>query len=146
MVRTFIRLELTCVFTPTLLPDVGCYINKDGTPARSSGYLRWETRADSYAHRGGHLILVSSSFIEIRHLHTGKLVQVIEGNDMRLVHASERSVMITMKGDVTNSNDSEHRLVELVETADLAEQEAQVASIRSPGVRASQALWDEWDM
>ncbi|KAH8099970.1 hypothetical protein BXZ70DRAFT_1024921 [Cristinia sonorae] len=123
--------------------DVGCYINKDGTPARSSGYLRWETRADSFAHRNGHLILVSSSFIEIRTLHTGKLVQVIEGIDIQLVHASERSAMISMKADGGKSNETEYKLVELVETANLAEQQAQ---LRSPGVNGHQGLWDEWDM
>ncbi|TCD69356.1 hypothetical protein EIP91_007912 [Steccherinum ochraceum] len=126
--------------------NVGCYINKDGTPARSSGYLRWETRADSFAHRGAHLILVSSSFIEIRSLNTGKLVQVIEGSDMRLVHSSERSVMVTMKNDAKSGSELEYKLVELVETANLEEQQLQEAQMRTPGVRASQKIWDEWDM
>ncbi|THH33188.1 hypothetical protein EUX98_g965 [Antrodiella citrinella] len=123
--------------------DVGCYLNKDGTPARSSGYLRWETRADSFAHHGTHLILISSSYIEIRTLNTGKLVQVLEGTDMRLVHASERSVMISMKGDGGRTNETECNLVELVETAVLAEQQAQ---IRSSNARSTQGIWDEWDM
>lgn len=126
------------IHTLTVLADVGCYINKDGTPARSSGYLRWETRADSYAHIGGHLILVSTSFVEIRTLQTGKLVQVIEGADMRLVHASERSVMIAV-----SEKGGGCKLVELVETADLAEQRMQV---RSSGVSGAHGIWDEWDM
>lgn len=130
--------ELIVVFN-----DVGCYLNKDGTPARSSGYLRWETRAESFAHRGTHLILISPTFIEIRTLNTGKLVQVLEGIDMQLVHASERSVMISMKSGAEGGKEAEYKLVELVETANLAEQQAQ---LRSPGVRGSSGYWDEWDM
>lgn len=73
-------------------------------------------------------------------------MQVIEGMDMRLVHASERSAMVSMKVDAEGGNETEYKLVELVETADLAEQQAQEAAVRSPGVRASQGIWDEWDM
>lgn len=124
--------ELLVVFD-----ELGCYIDRHGVPCRSSGYLRWETKATSYAHRGEHVFLFSPEFIEIRSLATGKLVQVIEGSDIRLVHASERGMFVAMRGDDKGGGGPSDTLVELVETADLTAQQ-QTSSV--PGV------WDEWDM
>ncbi|EKM58279.1 uncharacterized protein PHACADRAFT_140069, partial [Phanerochaete carnosa HHB-10118-sp] len=124
--------ELLIVFD-----ELGCYIDRHGVPCRSSGYLRWETKATSCAHRGEHVLLFSPEFIEIRSLATGKLVQVIEGSDIRLVHASERGIFVAMHGDDKGGGGPNDRLVELIETADLT---AQQQTSNVPGV------WDEWDM
>jgi RHO1 GDP-GTP exchange protein 1/2 len=84
------------------------------------------------------LLLFSAEFVEIRSLATGKLVQVIEGFDIRLVHASERSILVVMRGSGDKHGDGAgEKLVELVETVDLATQQQ---STNTPG------LWDEWDM
>lgn len=118
--------------------ELGCYIDRHGAPCRSSGYLRWETKATSYAHRGEHVLLFSQDFIEIRSVTTGKLVQVIEGQEIRLVHASDRSILVAMRGgEEKGSTGSDDKLVELVETTDLT---AQQQPSNVPG------LWDEWDM
>lgn len=106
-------------------------------PCRSSGYLRWETKATSYAHRGEHIFLFSSEFIEIRSVATGRLVQVIEGSDTRVVHASERGILVAMREDDKGGGRPSDKLVELVETTDLT---AQQQTSNVPGV------WDEWDM
>ncbi|GJE88623.1 RhoGEF/DH domain-containing protein [Phanerochaete sordida] len=124
--------ELLVVFD-----ELGCYIDRHGIPCRASGYLRWETKATSCAHRGEHVFLFSPEFIEIRSLATGKLVQVIEGSDIRLVHSSERAMFVAMRGDDKAGGGPSDKLVELVETTDLTAQQ-QTSSV--PGV------WDEWDM
>ena len=85
----------------------------------------------SYAHRGEHVLLFSAEFIEIRTLATGKLIQVIKGQDIRLVHASERSILVAMCDERGDGLDE--KLVELVETADLTTQQT---TTNSPG------LWD----
>jgi RHO1 GDP-GTP exchange protein 1/2 len=54
---------------------MGCYVDKHGRPSRSSGYVRWEARANSFATRGQHLLLFSPSFVEIRLIHKGRLEQ-----------------------------------------------------------------------
>ena len=41
--------------------------------------------AISYAHRGEHILLFAPEFIEVRTVHTGKLVQVVEGAGIRRV-------------------------------------------------------------
>ena len=114
--------------------ELGCYINRQGVPCRSSGYLRWETKATSYAKQGPHILLFSSEFVEIRHAATGRLVQVVEGQDVRCVHASDRAILVAMRG----SDGKTDKLVELIETADLMELKKQDSK--------SAALWDEWDM
>ncbi|KAF7799770.1 hypothetical protein EIP86_011012 [Pleurotus ostreatoroseus] len=117
--------------------ELGCFINRHGVPSRSAGYVRWESKATSVAHRGEHVLLFSSEFIEIRTVASGKLVQVIEGQDIRLVHASERSILVAMQGEDKHVAGTVDKLVELVETAELG---AQRHDTNLSG------LWDEWDM
>lgn len=123
-------------------PDLGCYINRRGIPCRSSGYLRWETKAASYARRGPNILLFSSEFIEIRDIATGRLVQVIEGHDIRGVHASDHAIFVAMRGEDGAGGQEgavvADRLVELFETADLRELKKQDSK--------SSAMWEEWDM
>lgn len=106
------------------IAELGCYTDKYGIPSRSSGYLRWETRATSCSWRGEHLLLFSPEFIEIRTVHTGKLVQVIEAAEIRRIDVGllnpdkDATTLIAVKGR------EEHGLVvdtiqELVETTEI---------------------------
>ncbi|KAI0635913.1 hypothetical protein C8Q77DRAFT_1100369 [Trametes polyzona] len=124
--------------------ELGCYIDKHGVPTRSSGYLRWETRAVSYAHRGDFLLLISPEFIEVRTLHTGKLVQVLEGTDMRRIDigllspdkdSAAGTTLIAMRGREDQGLVAD-RILELVETAEL----------RTPRVSDVPGAWDEFDI
>ncbi|KAH9949942.1 hypothetical protein B0H21DRAFT_725350 [Amylocystis lapponica] len=105
--------------------ELGCYIDKHGVPSRSSGYLRWESKASAY-------------FIEVRTVHTGKLVQVLEGADVRLVYAGllpmDKTTLVAMKGRDERGAVAD-QLMELVETAELA----------TPLAASVPALWDEFD-
>ena len=146
--RSFVPLEALAVVHTKLFPrskywilnknrtsELGCYINRRGIPRRSAGYLRWETKATAFAHPGNgeHVLLFSPEFIEVRTVGTGRLVQVIEGEDIRLVHASERAVLVAMKGP----QDAD-KLVELIETAELSALGGQDDGVPS-------GVWDEWD-
>ncbi|PSS19954.1 hypothetical protein EW026_g3219 [Hermanssonia centrifuga] len=72
---------------------------------------------------------------------TGRLVQVIEGENIRLVHTSERAIFVAMKGvQDKGAGWVTDKLVELVETSDL------VAQQRTTQTNNAQGLWDEWDM
>ncbi|KAI9060664.1 hypothetical protein FKP32DRAFT_1613628 [Trametes sanguinea] len=121
--------------------ELGCYIDKHGVPTRSSGYLRWETKATSYAHRGDYILLVSPEFIEVRTVHTGKLVQVIEGADIRRIDAGlltpdkDTTTLIAMKGAEDHGLVTD-KVVELVETSEL----------RTPRVSEVPGAWDEFDV
>jgi len=123
-----------------LFSEFGCYIDNQGIPVRSAGYISWECRATTYAHRGTHLLLFSPKFIEVRSIASGKLVQVIEGEDVRLVHsglAEEDMLVAAMTGDIEDENGLSEKVLELVPTAAIDVQE-QVGSVEQ--------YWDEWDV
>lgn len=127
-------------------PVVGCYITKKGVPSRSCAYIRWETQASGYAYRGNHILLVSSQFIEIRNITTGRIVQVIEGVDARLLYSGPSTddkddrILVAMRGDKREKDGSyADRLLELIETIEYVPQ--------TPGTRAPPAdMWEGWDM
>ncbi|KAG5221788.1 signal transducer [Salix suchowensis] len=123
---------------------LGCYISKHGVPQRKSGYIKWETQAASYAHRGPHILLFSASFIEVREIESARLVQVIEGNDIRLLYSGplqgefEDVTLVAMKNDKDDTN-SKEKVVALEPTVAIQSSVATPASSH-PG------MWDEWDM
>ncbi|KAJ6576436.1 hypothetical protein DFH09DRAFT_1276455 [Mycena vulgaris] len=125
--------ELLVVFD-----SMGCYVTRHGVPSRSSGYIRWECKAVSFAARGAHVLLFSPNFIEIRNVLTGLLVQVIEAQDIRLLHSSDNSILVAMRGQHDDEAGISEKIVELQETAEIVG--PRTAPVQAP------AMWDEWDM
>ncbi len=85
-------------------------------------------------------MLFSAKFIEVRSIASGKLVQVIEGGDIRLVHSGSTEgdmLVVAMTGDFEDKNGLSEKVLELVPTAAIDAQE--------PMGRVEQ-LWDEWDV
>ncbi|KAJ4494966.1 hypothetical protein C8J55DRAFT_109545 [Lentinula edodes] len=129
---------------------VGCYITKHGTPSRSSGYIKWESKIDSFAQRGTHVLLFSALFIEIRDILTGRIVQVIEGEDIRLMYAgptpdSHELILVAMRGDGGQGDKdlkggAADKIVELQETSEISDVRARTPTTAVP------AMWEEWDM
>lgn len=115
-------------------------MDSHGKPARSAGYISWECKATAYAHRGPHLLLFSPRFIEVRGLASGKLVQVIEGKDVRLVHSGltkEDMLVAAMTGDIEDENGLSEKVQELVQTTAIDAQEL---------MGRVEQQWDEWDV
>lgn len=126
---------------------LGCYITKHGVPSRKSGFIRWETKATSFAHRGSHVLLFSSDFIEIRSLSTGRLDQVIEGSDIRLLlhtnlksQSADDTLLVAMRGTKDDKDGVSDKIIELVQTAEFSSMQTPVATTPMEGI------WDEWDM
>lgn len=65
--------------------EFGLYVDKHGDPSRRIGTVEWEGTAERVAWHPPYILLFDSRFIEIRHVETGRLVQVILGNDMRCI-------------------------------------------------------------
>lgn len=108
--------------------------------------MRWEARAHAFAHRGRHLLLFSSGHVEIREVGTGRLVQVLAGADVRLLHTGlgtgagdgKDELLAVMRGDKDDRDGTSEKIVEFLQTAELE---------RTPSsARPSQGAWDEWDM
>ena len=65
--------------------EFGMYVDKRGTPSRSPPTLEWEGVATHAAWHPPYVVLFSPSFIEVRHVDTGRLAQIIPGNDIRCI-------------------------------------------------------------
>lgn len=63
--------------------ECGLYVDKHGEPSRRIGMVEWEGIAERAALVPPCILLFGKRFIEIRHVETGRLVQVIPGFDMR---------------------------------------------------------------
>ena len=68
----------------TVFTEFGLYVDKHGGPtSRSVGTVEWEGTAERVAWHPPYVLLFDCRFIEIRHVGTGHLVQIISGNDLR---------------------------------------------------------------
>ncbi|KAF9232409.1 CNH domain-containing protein [Melanogaster broomeanus] len=65
--------------------EFGIYVNKHGGPSRSSGTIEWEGTAERVALHWPFVLLFDSRFIEVRHVSTGLLAQIIPGNEIRCI-------------------------------------------------------------
>jgi len=63
--------------------EFGLYVDKHGDPSREIGTIEWEGTAERVALHHPYVLLFDSRFIEIRHVETGRLAQIIQGNDVR---------------------------------------------------------------
>jgi len=57
-----------------------------GTLAKKE-LIEWEGRPESFAMAYPYIVAFESELIEIRHIETGALEQLILGNDIRLLHS-----------------------------------------------------------
>jgi len=132
---------------------LGCYITRHGAPTRSCGYVRWEAKATSFAHVGAHLLLFSPEFVEIRHIQSGRIVQVIEGEDIRLLCPGllpgEKVTIMALRDGTWDVPGPKDKLVELVETRELNNNKSPAPpTSSSPNFfpRSEYAASDIWDM
>ncbi|KAL0567587.1 Rho guanine nucleotide exchange factor [Marasmius crinis-equi] len=65
--------------------EFGLFVNKHGDPSRAAGTIEWEGTAERVALHSPYILLFDSRFIEVRHLETGRLVQIIPGTDIRCI-------------------------------------------------------------
>ena len=65
--------------------EFGLFVDRHGNPNRNTGIIEWEGTAERVAMHAPYILLFDSHLIEVRHIETGRLVQVIQGNDIRCV-------------------------------------------------------------
>ena len=70
--------------------EFGLYVDRHGDPSRagpnnSVQTIEWEGTAEHVAWHPPYVLLFDSRFIEIRHVETGRLAQIIPGNEMRCI-------------------------------------------------------------
>ncbi|KAJ6485700.1 signal transducer [Mycena sanguinolenta] len=63
--------------------EFGVYVDRHGEPRRNGTTIEWEGNAEKVALHQPYILLFDSRFIEIRNIETGRLMQIIPGNDIR---------------------------------------------------------------
>ncbi|KAJ6561073.1 signal transducer [Mycena vulgaris] len=63
--------------------EFGVYVDRHGDPRRGAATIEWEGNAERVALHSPYILLFDSRFIEIRNIETGRLAQIIPGNDIR---------------------------------------------------------------
>ncbi|KAF7309564.1 hypothetical protein MIND_00327400 [Mycena indigotica] len=86
--------------------EFGLYVNKHGDPSASRPMVtvEWEGTAERVAFHAPYILLFDTRFIEVRDVETGRLAQIIPGNDMRCIWDG--------RGQASNSNEqnlADHR-------------------------------------
>ena len=79
----------SCTFSTSVcscfLAEFGLYVNRHGDPSRTKGTIEWEGTAEHVAWHPPYILIFDSRFIEVRHVETGRLCQIIPGNDLRCI-------------------------------------------------------------
>jgi hypothetical protein len=106
---------LVCPSFDTCSADLGCLVDQAGQPADSNYYIEWERKATAFARHGPHLLLFSSGYIEVRNIDTGKLVRMVEANELRPLHSGLTDWLTPLAAITTKDGDGGHteKLVEL---------------------------------
>lgn len=60
-----------------------CYVDRSGEPIRLDSVVEWEGTPQSVAFSAPYILAFDSHFVEVREALSGRLVQIIRGNDMR---------------------------------------------------------------
>ncbi|KAJ3558567.1 hypothetical protein NP233_g11485 [Leucocoprinus birnbaumii] len=63
------------------------YVNKNGQRARKEFMVFWEGQPTGFALHEPYILAFEPNFVEIRHIETGYLAQVIQGSNLRLLFA-----------------------------------------------------------
>lgn len=78
-------------------------MDKYGTPCRTLSTIEWEGTAERVAVHHPYVLLFDSRFIEVRHLETGRLVQIIPGNNMRCIWDGRGTTQSSVNDNKRNS-------------------------------------------
>jgi hypothetical protein len=65
--------------------EFGLYVDRHGDPSRTVAVVEWEGTAERAAHHPPYVLLFDSRFIEVRNVETGRLAQIIPGNEVRCI-------------------------------------------------------------
>jgi len=63
------------------------YVNKNGWRAKSNWLIQWEGHPSSFALHYPFVLAFEPTFVEVRHVDSGALVQIIPGNSLRCLFA-----------------------------------------------------------
>ncbi|KZS94658.1 RhoGEF Rgf2, partial [Sistotremastrum niveocremeum HHB9708] len=63
--------------------EFGFYVNKSGWRARKNFMVHWEGTPTGFALHYPYVLAFEPTFVEVRHVETGMMVQIVQGNNLR---------------------------------------------------------------
>ena len=78
--HTTCSLLFTASYTARMKPEFGVYVDRYGVPLPDRGIIEWEGQADRVSYRFPYVLLFCAKFVEVRHLITGRLTQIIRAD------------------------------------------------------------------
>jgi len=83
--------------------DFAFYVNKTGWRSRKDFMVHWEGSPTGFALHYPYVLAFEPTFVEIRHVETGLMSQVIQGNNLRLLFADTPPSATNTAGPMTYS-------------------------------------------
>ncbi|CAG8443677.1 6433_t:CDS:10 [Acaulospora morrowiae] len=80
------------------------FVNKHGRRIRPDWIIYWEGTPTSFALRYPYILAFEPSFVEIRHIETGSLEQIIEGNHIRCLYSDARGNIVFSTNDLATDS------------------------------------------
>ncbi|KAI0826493.1 CNH-domain-containing protein [Trametes gibbosa] len=87
--------------------EFGLYMDKRGAPSRTPSVIEWEGTAVHAGWHAPYVLLFNPFFIEIRHVESGRLAQVISGHDIRCVWDGRGVISPTVVNPGNSADESE---------------------------------------
>ncbi|KAF8916237.1 CNH domain-containing protein [Mucidula mucida] len=84
------------------------YVNKTGRRSRSNFLVTWEGTPTGFALHEPFVLAFEPSFVEIRHIDTGEMAQVIQGSNLRLLFADNPPSVTNNGGGYHNPYHQQH--------------------------------------
>ncbi|KAI8346170.1 CNH domain-containing protein [Blakeslea trispora] len=85
--------------------DLAFYIDKKGRRVRPDWLIHWEGHPTSFVLRYPYILAFDSSFIEIWHVNTGKLTQIITGHNIRFLDSESSESIYCVMDDTRTGNE-----------------------------------------
>ncbi|KAL7312851.1 RHO1 GDP-GTP exchange protein 2, variant 2 [Mucor circinelloides] len=85
--------------------EIAFYIDKKGRRIRPDWIINWEGHPTAFAFRYPYILAFDSSFIEIRHVNTGDLTQVITGHNIRCLRLEPTDIIYIVMEDKRTGNE-----------------------------------------
>lgn len=82
--------------------DFSFFVNRNGWRTRADWMIQWEGLPQGFALSYPYVIGFEPNFVEIRHLDTGELVRVIQGENIRFLHENTREIMYVYEDESGN--------------------------------------------
>jgi len=80
------------------------YVNKTGWRSRREFMVYWEGSPTGFALHYPYVLAFEPTFVEIRHVETGSMAQIIQGNNLRLLFADTPPSTVSGSGQSSGFN------------------------------------------